>query len=185
MKPILPVLSALFLLSGCVSVKIESNRDTGFQKDIQKVFIVALASRDNMELYRSAVAELKTGLTERKIQAEFCLISELDLGAQKESCARQLEAFHPDVVLEIGVGAFDKGWRYSGPAYGPNGAVGGSSTYAETTKTLVSLKEAGSDAIVWKASLRVTASIPEMGGPKMARKIITQLEKDQLIKKKP
>ena len=183
MKPILSFLAAFFLLAGCVSVKIESSRDTSFQKDLQKVFIVAVASRENMELYRTAVTEIQLRFQERNIQTEFCLISELDLGAQKEACGKQLDAFHPDAVMEIGVGAFSKGWRSTGPTYGPNGFSGGSSSYSETTKTLVSLKEAGSEKEVWKAAVRVTSSLPEQGGPMMARKIVTQMEKDHLIKK--
>ncbi|HNM26599.1 MAG TPA: hypothetical protein PKL15_14260 [Saprospiraceae bacterium] len=183
MKSISPVLFALLLLTGCVSVKIESSRDAGFQKDIQKIFIVAVASRENTELYRSAMTELQLRFRERNIQTEFCLISELDLGAQKEACGKNLDAFHPDVVMEIGVGAFSNGWRSTGPTYGPNGFSGGSSSYSETTKIVVGLRDAESQKEVWKAALRVTSSLPELGGPMMAKKIVTQMEKDQLIKK--
>lgn len=184
MKPIFPVLATLLLLSGCVSVKIESNRDAQFQKEIKRVFIVAVASRENMELYRTAVFDLKMGFTDRNIQSESCLISELDLGAQKDACVKNIDGFHPDVIMEIGVGAFDRGWRNNAPVYGPNGFSGGGSSYMESTKTLVSLKDFADQKEFWKASVRVSSSVPEMGGPKMAQKILTQLEKDQVIKKK-
>lgn len=131
-----------FLLSSCVSTKIQSNKSTEFNEKVHKIFITMRGSDASKAYMKSLMTSLKSELEISNVETSEYFFDPLSLETPKD-IEGKVVAYNPDVVMTID----QTERRTTANQYG-----WGSS---ETGATLdIKLFKPNSEKPIWRASLK-------------------------------
>ena len=169
-------LCCALVLSGCVTAKIESQRDSSFDKDISRVYVHSTFGMEDQELaakFSNAILhEFSTlGITTRTAESDPLALEEQDVVAEA------IAEFAPTVVLMLN--QTERGTSVTPGAPGAPGTMSSEAVYD------ASLYDAETMRRVWRAQVSTSgdANLTTADGTakKLAATIAKRMQEDGLI----
>lgn len=154
------------LVTGCTSVQLVANKDAGAVKKLQRLFVLVNHGEANKQkLSADLIAQFRTSLTNSQVQAEYAVVSALDLDDRIHD--DKIKVFNPDAVLVVRVA------NYVVDQYGGY----------PTIKYDVSLFDHASKKRVWRSAVNNSGgtALMERRMREMAEKIVGQLRDDGFL----
>lgn len=154
------------LITGCTSVQLVANKDAGAVKKLQRLFVVVNHGEANKQkLSTDLIAQFRSSLTNSLVQAEYAVVSALDL--DDRVLDEKIKAFNPDAVLVIRVA------NYVVDQYGGY----------PTIRYDVSIFDHATKKRVWRSAVNNSGgtALMERRMREMADKIIGQLRDDGFL----
>ena len=174
----LPVLCLALALSGCVTAKIESQRDDSFAKEISRVYVHSSFGMEDQELAAEfSIAILHEfsilGITTQTAESDPLALEE----QEEEVVAEAIAEFVPTVVLMLK--QTERGRSFSPGAPGMPGSMSSEAAYD------ASLYDAETMRRVWRAQVSTSGdavlTTGEGTAKKLAAAIAKRMQEDGLI----
>ena len=168
----------LVLLSGCVTAKIDSQRDESFNKEIERVYVYSDFGMEDQELATHFSNAIYAELSVFGIDVRMDQTDPLALEAQRDGkIAEAVAEFNPTVVLELT--QTERGTSVTPGAPGMPGSMSKEAGYD------ASLYDAESMQRVWRARVSTsgdaTFTNSETTAMKLAATLTKRLKEDGLI----
>jgi hypothetical protein len=94
------VLTTAFLLQACVTAKITSNKQVGYEKKIKKFFILINGSKEEKNFFAYFSQGLKTKLTTGQVESTSYVRNELSLDSEGD-IDKQISDYNPEALMVI------------------------------------------------------------------------------------
>ncbi|MBB6111047.1 hypothetical protein SAMN05421821_11065 [Mucilaginibacter lappiensis] len=161
---IIAVIAVIFILQSCVSTKIETNKDAGYNQKPKKLYMIITNAKDGkafgQDLYNGLTLNFKT----RNIICDGFVRDPLSLKTEQD-IDNDINTFNPDALLLVKMTKITI----------MNGAPG-SAVYE------LSLIEGKAKKVVWKGNLDVYGPFWNVSTVNSAIKtVINKMQEDQLI----
>lgn len=170
------VLCLALVSSGCVTAKIESQRDDSFEKEITRVYVYSSLRMDDQELAEAFSLAIESELGLQGIAAQPQVKDPLALD-EEDMVTGEVATFAPTVILELTQTEASSVQTSHGPGMG--------FTQSDRAVYDASLYDAVTRKRVWRAQVSTSRdafmTTQDAAASKLAKKIVAQLVEDGLI----
>lgn len=169
-------LSLAFVTSGCVTAKIESQRDGAFNKEITRVYVYSSLRMDDQDLAEAFSRAIESELGLQGIAAVAQVKDPLALD-EEDIVTDDVATFAPTVILELTQTEASAVRTSQGPGMG----------FTQSDKAVydASLYDLETRKRVWRAQVSTSRdafmTTQDAAADKLAKKIVAQLVEDGLI----
>ncbi len=161
-RKLLLLLTALFIVNSCATIKsVKSSKLSQYKGKFEKIYLVVNISENPTSYAPSFAYSLKTEFEERNIQCIYQIDNNMSLVSKKE-IETEISEFDPQLILTIGQ-------SFSG--------------YADSGNFLITLIDAKTEDILWKASTKIGFSMYNIppSSEQVAEKIIEKMIDDGIL----
>ena len=174
------LIGILILLSSCVTSKITSNKLSGFDEKISKLFITVKGSDSSKSFFQSFVVSLRKKLKKKNVELRSHYYSPLSLETEND-VEIKISDFGPNLIMSINQTESIQTINNSG--FGNNTFGWGFNNGYNTGGTFdVKIFQPNSKKPVWRANLKANG---QMGlgesAEKAVKKLIEKLIEDNLL----
>jgi hypothetical protein len=174
------LIGILILLSSCVTSKITSNKLSGFDEKISKLFITVKGSDSSKSFFQSFVVSLRKKLKKKNVELRSHYYSPLSLETEND-VEIKISDFGPNLIMSINQTESIQTINNSG--FGNNTFGWGFNNGYNTGGTFdVKIFQPNSTKPVWRANLKANG---QMGlgesAEKAVKKLIEKLIEDNLL----
>ena len=160
-----------FALSGCVSTKIQSNRDASFTGTVERLYVLASVAEREQGMANLFTTAIEQHLAAHGVPARAHVRDPLALEGE-ELVTREVEAFGPSAILVLT--QTESSAMISGAGGGTNSAVFDASLF-----------DTESERRIWRASIKASRdriyATEQQGARNLAEKIVEKLAEDGLL----
>jgi len=165
------VLCSVVALAGCVSTKIQSNRDASYTGTIERLYIFATVGEREQDMARLFTTAIEEQFAAHGIPAQARVRDPLALEGEG-LVSEEVEAFAPSAILVLA--QTESSAMISGAGGGTNSATFDASLFDTETERRV-----------WRASIKASRdriyATERQGANNLAEKIVEKLFEDGLI----